>query len=263
MPLVDRRARARRASLHQHRAGAATRARRVARRGRPFTGTFKADGDLSALPGADQQGTWQLVVTEPNDGRDRPGQQLDAADRRGELRAALGGQAHRDAQPRRPRRQRRRSTRRARARPIPAASRATSGTSATAASTTAPATHRDADARASRAAPAPSGPRQRRQRRHRDGSANLIVSHLPIAVIALPCGGQGADLRDARRLGLQRPRRRRDRRATSGTPTATTTSTTTPARSRASTSPRPATTRSSLRVTDGDGASARRRPRST
>jgi hypothetical protein len=33
----------------------------------PFTGTFKADGDLSAMAGLSQQGDWQLVVTEPND----------------------------------------------------------------------------------------------------------------------------------------------------------------------------------------------------
>jgi hypothetical protein len=33
----------------------------------PFTGTFKADGDLSAMAGLSQAGDWQLVVTEPND----------------------------------------------------------------------------------------------------------------------------------------------------------------------------------------------------
>jgi hypothetical protein len=33
----------------------------------PFTGRFKADGDLSAMAGLSQQGDWQLVVTEPND----------------------------------------------------------------------------------------------------------------------------------------------------------------------------------------------------
>jgi subtilisin-like proprotein convertase family protein len=33
----------------------------------PYTGTFKADGDLSALAGLDQQGDWRLFVTEPND----------------------------------------------------------------------------------------------------------------------------------------------------------------------------------------------------
>src|SRR4051794_30214292 len=33
----------------------------------PFTGTFKADGDLSAMAGVSQLGDWQLVVTEPND----------------------------------------------------------------------------------------------------------------------------------------------------------------------------------------------------
>ena len=33
----------------------------------PYTGTFKADGDLSAMAGLSQQGDWQLVVSEPND----------------------------------------------------------------------------------------------------------------------------------------------------------------------------------------------------
>ena len=33
----------------------------------PYTGTFKADGDLSAMAGRQQQGDWQLVASEPND----------------------------------------------------------------------------------------------------------------------------------------------------------------------------------------------------
>jgi hypothetical protein len=33
----------------------------------PYTGTFKADGDLSAMAGRDQQGDWRLFVSEPND----------------------------------------------------------------------------------------------------------------------------------------------------------------------------------------------------
>jgi subtilisin-like proprotein convertase family protein len=33
----------------------------------PYTGTFKADGDLSALVGLSQQGTWRLFVSEPNE----------------------------------------------------------------------------------------------------------------------------------------------------------------------------------------------------
>ena len=33
----------------------------------PYSGTFRADGDLSALAGRDQEGDWQLVVAEPND----------------------------------------------------------------------------------------------------------------------------------------------------------------------------------------------------
>jgi subtilisin-like proprotein convertase family protein len=33
----------------------------------PYTGTFTADGDLSAMAGLSQQGDWQLVVSEPND----------------------------------------------------------------------------------------------------------------------------------------------------------------------------------------------------
>jgi PKD repeat protein len=32
----------------------------------PYTGTFKADGDLSAMAGVDQFGTWRLFATEPN-----------------------------------------------------------------------------------------------------------------------------------------------------------------------------------------------------
>ena len=104
----------------------------------PYTGTFKADGDLSAMAGLSQQGDWQLVVSEPNDseiGRVNSWTLRIAA---AELRAALGGEAHRDAQPRRPWRQRR-------ARRLDLglgrrrASRATSGTSATGpASTRAP-----------------------------------------------------------------------------------------------------------------------------
>jgi subtilisin-like proprotein convertase family protein len=33
----------------------------------PYTGTFKADGDLSAMAGHDQQGDWRLFVSEPNE----------------------------------------------------------------------------------------------------------------------------------------------------------------------------------------------------
>jgi subtilisin-like proprotein convertase family protein len=33
----------------------------------PYTGTFKADGDLSAMAGLSQQGDWRLFVSEPND----------------------------------------------------------------------------------------------------------------------------------------------------------------------------------------------------
>src|SRR3954452_4116600 len=33
----------------------------------PYTGTFKADGDLSAKAGLSQQGDWRLFVSEPND----------------------------------------------------------------------------------------------------------------------------------------------------------------------------------------------------
>ena len=33
----------------------------------PYTGTFKADGDLSAMAGRNQQGDWRLFVSEPND----------------------------------------------------------------------------------------------------------------------------------------------------------------------------------------------------
>jgi subtilisin-like proprotein convertase family protein len=33
----------------------------------PYTGTFKADGDLSAMAGVSQQGDWRLFVSEPND----------------------------------------------------------------------------------------------------------------------------------------------------------------------------------------------------
>ena len=33
----------------------------------PYAGTFKADGDLSAMAGRDQQGGWRLFVSEPNE----------------------------------------------------------------------------------------------------------------------------------------------------------------------------------------------------
>ena len=150
------------------------------------------------MAGLSQQGDWQLVVTEPNDseiGRVNSWTLRIAA---GELRAALGGEAHRDAQPRRPRRRRRArrlglglGLRRHHALRVGPRRRHRLPRGATA--TTAMRTERFAQrgTRTVRSASAtPAGVIG-------TASVHLIVSHLPNAVIAVPCGSQGADLRDA------------------------------------------------------------------
>ena len=179
----------------------------------PYTGTFKADGDLSAMAGLSQQGDWQLVVTEPNDneiGRVNSWT----------LRIAAASCAPR-------------SVAKLTATPNPVDPGANVVLDASASGSADPGgiTRYEwdlADGTGFHEGATPTtatrtvsfAQRGRRTVQVRVSDATGVIGTASIGPHRQPpsqrdhraaCGRQGADLRDARRIGVQRPRRRRDR----------------------------------------------------
>ena len=213
----------------------------------PYTGTFRADGDLSVLAGRQQQGDWRLFVTEPNDteiGRVNSWT----------LRIAPASCAPR-------------SVAKLTATPNPVDPGANVVLDASASGTAdpggitryewdladgtgfhegaTPTTATRTVSFAQRGRRTVQRPGQRRQRSHRHGVRRPHRQPAPQRGHRPARQRQGADLRRRSTDPARATPTAARSRATSGRRTATTTSTTTPARSPASSSRRPAATRSS------------------